>query len=258
MSGKHKNPIAAIYMMTCLDNGKIYIGETSDLLNRMSSHRNVHRRKSANIRTKIEKAVVKHGYNSFITSILADSKTDSKLHDNEYRRKLESEYIKDYNSTDPNIGYNSMQEYHVKYTHSHHGHRLTKTTKLKLSKPILVYDMDSESVMMYTSAESYSIINGLSDSSIATAACKHGRTIHDHIFFRLDKELRKNDILSVINSGYTIWQKGAIQFKTINKLRNYIIAAYESNDWCAEYGFKTVKIDKILEQFPIEYIKLIT
>ena len=74
MSSKHKNPIAAIYMMTCLDNGKIYIGETGDLLNRMSSHRNVHRRKPANIRTKIEKAIVKHGYNSFVTTILVDDK----------------------------------------------------------------------------------------------------------------------------------------------------------------------------------------
>lgn len=258
MSGKHKNPIAAIYMMTCLENGKIYIGETCDILNRMSAHRNVHRRREVNIRTKIEKAIVKHGYNTFVTTIFTDSNQDPKLHDNAYRRKLEAEYINKYNSTDPSIGYNSVQEYYVRLPHSHHGHKLTKATKIKLSKPILVYDKNSTTTMLYISAESYSIINGLSDASIATAACKHGRTIHDQVFFRLDKNKRKNDINDVINSGYKIWVKGIIQFKTINKMRNYIFAAYEINSWCQQYGYDTVNINKILKQYPDEYIELIT
>lgn len=86
---------AGVYMVTCVLNGKNYIGQTSSLYWRSKSHS---RCISSNKRLKEE--ILKYGASKFIFQVIEFST------DKDILRQLESEYINNLKSYIPEYGYN--------------------------------------------------------------------------------------------------------------------------------------------------------
>jgi group I intron endonuclease len=98
--------VAAIYKLTCLKNGKVYIGKTIDLKRRINNHKNS--RIIPNKKYMIASAIVKHGWDTFDVEILETFEYFNKMdksHNDEILLK-ESVYIDTYQSTDNEKGYN--------------------------------------------------------------------------------------------------------------------------------------------------------
>ena len=252
LKGKHKNPIAAVYKLTDNTNGKIYIGETSDLLNRITSHKGTPRRKSKYIVTKLEKAIAKKGYDAFTLDVLIDDREDPMIADLDYRREKEAEYIRSYNSTDPDIGYNSTEINHtMRYTGRMNyptGRLNSEQTRLKLSKAIIAYNHKTKISTMYFSAATYAKAHGISDRSIISNAASHGRTIHGVNFFLIDDDLyRKHIEKTVTRRVKSIQQKNLSYPTSLKALRRYITAVKAVNGWRDEFGFEPYDIDAFLD-----------
>lgn len=92
-----KKKISGIYKITNLINGKIYIGQSTDINRRFKEHI----RHSKYDDTPIHRAIRKYGSKNFSFSILEETNPDR----DELNEK-EIKYIKQYNSTKKKIGYN--------------------------------------------------------------------------------------------------------------------------------------------------------
>ncbi len=90
-----------IYKITCLTNGKIYIGQTvKKVKSRFSEHLNSAFDK--NEKSLLYMAMRKYGKENFIVEQLCSCKDKITL------AKLEKHYIKKYNSQDRKVGYNLL------------------------------------------------------------------------------------------------------------------------------------------------------
>lgn len=91
---------AGIYKLTCNTNNKIYIGKSVSLRDRLSKYKQYE--KVEEPKQVIMHAIKKYGWSNFQVEILEnfDSIENSEL------LKIESDYIRKYNSNDPSIGYN--------------------------------------------------------------------------------------------------------------------------------------------------------
>lgn len=92
-----------VYMHTCKENNKKYIGQTCNLKNRWSNNgsKYLYKQKDGSWRQPaIARAILKYGWDGFIHEVVKDNL--SKLEaDN-----LEKELINKYNTLNPNFGYN--------------------------------------------------------------------------------------------------------------------------------------------------------
>lgn len=100
--------IGYIYKYENCLNGKIYIGQTTNINSRIASHKN----KSKTIKNKFYNAVRKYGWESFKFSILTTIEASSIEELTEILDKLEIAYIKKYDSY--NSGYNATLGGHSK------------------------------------------------------------------------------------------------------------------------------------------------
>jgi group I intron endonuclease len=92
---ENKN-IYKVYKYTNLINGKIYIGQTMESIEMRAGHNGYKYRKCP----YFYNAIQKYGWKNFTSEILADNLT------REQANELEIEYIKKFNSQNPEIGYN--------------------------------------------------------------------------------------------------------------------------------------------------------
>lgn len=88
-----------IYKITNIINNKVYIGLTTSTLEyRWSRH--ITESKNINNEKHLYKSIRKYGLNNFKIEIIAETDSFEEL------GELERKYIKEYNSTDKNFGYN--------------------------------------------------------------------------------------------------------------------------------------------------------
>lgn len=95
---------AGIYKLTCKISGKLYIGKTVNFRVRMSNHKSEKKDKHGHL----QNAVRKYGWDSFDVEILEIFENFDK-HNEDHRLSIlqkEADYIKLYNSTNRDIGYN--------------------------------------------------------------------------------------------------------------------------------------------------------
>jgi hypothetical protein len=95
---------AGVYKLTCINNGKIYIGKSVNLYYRLSCHKSCE--KKSNGRYYFENAIIKHGWDSFNIEILEIIQDFNKLKDNDILLEKEKYYIELFDSTNPKNGYN--------------------------------------------------------------------------------------------------------------------------------------------------------
>ena len=92
--------ITGIYKITNLVNGKIYIGQSLDIERRYKAHINFSKNKSSReYNTPIHNAIRKYGEENFKCEVLIECKKEE-------LDELEKYYIKFFNSTDREKGYN--------------------------------------------------------------------------------------------------------------------------------------------------------
>lgn len=95
---------AGIYKFTCLNNGKIYIGESINLHGRIGDHRRSSEKEKG--KCYFDNALIKYGWDSFNIEILEIFENFNKETDNDKLLDIESKYMEQFNSTDKNKGYN--------------------------------------------------------------------------------------------------------------------------------------------------------
>lgn len=117
--------VAGIYKLTCNVNGKIYIGKSVNIRRRLNDHKNCAKNGEGGFH--LRNAIIKHGWNNFVVDIIERFDIFDKLQDNAMLLKLESYYIKKYNSIDRSIGYNLCS-----YSNDRTGIPRTQETKEKL------------------------------------------------------------------------------------------------------------------------------
>lgn len=244
MGRAHK--IAAIYLLTDTINGKVYIGESSNISDRLSSYRTLSRMRSGEgykYSRPIEQAILEHSLNAFSTQILLSSDEDPKLVDPKYRLEKEAEYIAKYNATDPSVGYNIQAKSGPGFPkRTKKGVKHTTRTKMIKSKPILVYDKDDNSVMLYMNAQNCAELLGFSDRSIITSALKKGKCVHNKLFYRLDFADRIDTVNNIIKTKLANKSKNNLAITTLKEYLNGLDAI---NDWCREFHVDEVDVDEL-------------
>ena len=108
----------AIYSIENLVNGKIYIGQTTNLKVRWNKHKN-DLIKNKHINTHLQNAWNKYGENNFEFKIIKECNNDDNLNE------LETFYIKKYKSNNIKYGYN--------LTSGGEGYKLNDYVKNKIS-----------------------------------------------------------------------------------------------------------------------------
>jgi len=236
------HPIPVVYMLTNNVNNKIYIGETYNFAGRMSAYRSVAKRNSKwNIRP-IDKAIMKYGIESFTVTILVDSSSEPNLMDDIVRCNIESNLIKRYNATDPRIGYNTVCD----DIHMHGIPKVGKShstqTKLKKSEPIITYDTEDETCLMYLGKRSFSEILGI-DRSIVARASKNGLMVHGYHVYVVDGDKRRKYAERVI---YQKTRASKTNGKVNVALPRYLNGLAAVNKFCAGLGLPVIPIDDLI------------
>ena len=131
-----KIKICCIYKITNNTNGKIYIGQSTDLRRRISEYRHP---KMEGYPRPIIKAIFNEGSENFTLDILKECEPDKLT-------EYENKYIKELESTDPEKGYNitkynypsnNDEESRKRKSESHKGLKESSDTKRKKSNKIL-------------------------------------------------------------------------------------------------------------------------
>lgn len=97
---------AGIYKFTCINNGKIYIGKSVNIYNRMASHKCMS--KNSNGRCYFDNALIKHGWDFFTVEILEifENFDKTKLEDRLRILAEETSYMDMFDSKNRDKGYN--------------------------------------------------------------------------------------------------------------------------------------------------------
>lgn len=110
-----------VYKITCLVNGKVYIGQTIQPI-RQRFKRHIRDAVKGKLNTKFACAIRKYGEENFTIELLDDSATSQ-----EELTQLEYKYIKEYNSVKD--GYNSTDDMHKCGGNTYKNIDITETRK---------------------------------------------------------------------------------------------------------------------------------
>lgn len=95
---------AGIYKLICNNNGKVYIGKATNLYKRINRHKNC--AKFTTNKYRLQNAITKHGWENFSVEILEIFENFDGVGDNDRLLDRESHYIKLFESTNHDKGYN--------------------------------------------------------------------------------------------------------------------------------------------------------
>jgi group I intron endonuclease len=137
---------AGIYKLTCVENGKMYIGKSVNICARLNAHKNSINR---NNNYHFQNAIKKYGWENFIIEILEIFENFDKINDNTKLLEREAYYIEKFNSNDNSTGYNictfsndctgipkkkMSEETKEKLRKLHIGRKVSDEAKLKMSQ----------------------------------------------------------------------------------------------------------------------------
>jgi len=245
MSRKYN--IAGIYMITQYSTNKIYIGETQDIQSRWSAYRSLHTRYIRDLYKKpferyraIEQEIIKNGIEDFKFDVVVDQFDNNELIDTKYRRTLEAYYIDKYHANDPKIGYNtySRNSYIIDKAlrHSYAGQKTKPGTKILKSDPIIVYDIDDESTMMFLGKKSFGDhIN--KDKGIIARCTKTGKRTSHYLIYALDPTKRAENAERAVKAKLV---PNMLSMHGTDLARRYIKGLEAVNDWCKLWGYDTI------------------
>lgn len=137
-----RKKVPGIYMIT-LPDGKIYIGSSKDLMNRIKRYKWASKSNSDYSETMrhVTKAIRKFGFENCRFDIID---CGDKYADNQYRLAVESEYILKFNSFNPDIGYNMTDATNPAEAGYGPSHVQTPGEKLRRAKPVFLFNYKTE------------------------------------------------------------------------------------------------------------------
>jgi group I intron endonuclease len=115
-----------IYKLTCNINGKIYIGKSVNLYNRVAGHKRCG--KIEKTTCPLQLAIKKYGWCNFSVEILELYDNFDKVRDNKHLLERETYYIDLFDATNTTIGYNIC-----KFSNDRSGVKCSEETKRKIS-----------------------------------------------------------------------------------------------------------------------------
>lgn len=116
---------AGIYKLTC--NDKVYIGKAVNIYNRICGHKSCEKKLTG--RYHLQHAIIKYGWDAFDVEVLEVFENFDKLKDNKTLLEKESYYIKLYDSSNRDKGYNIC-----KFSNDSTGKIVSQETREKLSR----------------------------------------------------------------------------------------------------------------------------
>lgn len=170
--------IMGIYKITCLENNKVYIGQSKNTTKRLLEHRRL--LKSDNHYNKhLQKSWNKYGEDNFTFEIIVEVFLKSDLD------KLEQFYIDKYKSLDNIYGYNKreagysgkhIEEIKSKMSKTRTGKSLSDITKDRIAKTkykkVIKYDKDSKIIIEEYNSVLEASGNNLSKSKSIAQCCR--------------------------------------------------------------------------------------
>lgn len=249
-----KYPIAGIYRIINIINGRVYIGESGDLTYRMSAYKGTEQRGEKYAKRPIDQAILKYGYEYFLFAPIVTEYDDPRLKDLHFRREEEAKYIQKYRANQPAYGYNlSSKNYAGPRKMRPTGIRHKTRTKILKSNPILCYNTDDKSVCMFVGAKSAADLLGAAERSVISRALNHGVGFNNNYFYYADYDRRKkcaidtvNDILDNLDrSNKRLIKTGPHKIK--KRMRRYIAGLIRVNEWCEIMELKPINIDKVIK-----------
>ena len=220
--------VAGIYRITNKATGKVYIGESSNVPSRLSTHRNA----KSMLRTKkmedipvIDQAIINEGPDAFQWDLLESNITDPRLSDNIYRGEREDWYIEQYDSENPEKGYNRTEfckpgdaSQVIPKIIKRRGVKTKISTKLYKSTPILAYDLDDDTTMMYFGKKSFADLHNV-DRGIIARAAKHGKRWSHFLFYPTMPEVFAATVYNVV---FTKATSDAVNGAVVPALKRYL------------------------------------
>lgn len=231
--GREKS-FAGVYMMLHKKNGKMYIGESGNVLRRFVEHR-----------TNKNSIIYKLGSENFVPIVLESSITDERLLDADYRSKREAFYIEKYKTDQEKHGYNILSiQYHTKKDIlEKHTIRFNQIiANIQKGKNILVYDTDTGEVFMCLSRQSFASLMD-TDRSIIARAVITGKRYKQYNLYALDPELRMNYATKIIDKKVHNRGKNG---KAEVSLKRYRKGLKATNEFCKKWDLPTIELDSLL------------
>jgi predicted GIY-YIG superfamily endonuclease len=175
-----------VYKLTNTINNKIYIGQTTNLINRLNQYRNNNPLNDKKSKYEMMYEVYKYGFNVFDLEIVDTANSKEELWEKE---RL---WISQLNATNPLIGYNKKTggaggilnpESREKMSISSRSFRHSEEEKQRRSKRIITFK--DNIVKTHKSAKAFSDILGL-DRSIVSRSIKNGTRLDGHYIYYAD------------------------------------------------------------------------
>ena len=235
-----KSSFAGVYMFYHIYNHKVYIGESGNVLRRLNEHR-----------CSETSSIYRNGVSNFIPIVLESEFTDSKLKDPNYRSDREEYYIRKFNATDPDYGYNNIgKQWHMKKKDwiyedrdplADKSKRYKTINNLKKSNPIFMYNTIDESVMVFLSKQSCGSYLG-KDRSIISSATVHGRQHGIYIFYDVNPESRMEIAKKTLTRKKNATSANNLSAKT---LKQYKRGLKRINEYCEYWELPTINLSKL-------------
>lgn len=149
MSKSHKKRpvIAGVYLIRNRRNGKIYIGQSKDILKRFRQYEwgATSDRDYSETKHPVTKAIREEGIENFDFTILASGSRFNKV---EKRLELEAEYIQLYHSDDPKRGYNESVGGEIGRPWAR---EQQFRERIRRADPVFLYNIETEETFLYLS-----------------------------------------------------------------------------------------------------------
>lgn len=220
---KESSKICCVYKLTNLVNGKIYIGQTTNLRKRVNAYKNI---KNEYVHGRIAKAIIKYGQENFKVSVLKRC-TPDELTD------YENYYIKKLKSYSPDIGYNmtinnsrtandSIARKNKSIAHT--GMKESSITKRKKSNMVIAIKPDEKMILICESGKIFGDYVGVSKDMIKNCLRQPSRCQGWRLYY--DDYSKRQAIRDKMLNKRSIRDKGYIE--TLDILDKYEIEGVET------------------------------
>ena len=148
-SHKKRPVIAGVYLIRNKRNGKIYIGQSKDILKRFRQYEwgATSDRDYSETKHPVTKAIREEGIENFDFTILASGSRFNKM---EKRLELEAEYIQLYHSDDPERGYNETCGSESTFDNFYSRPQQFRE-RIRRADPVFLYNIETKDALLYLS-----------------------------------------------------------------------------------------------------------